>query len=161
VRGVSYSPALRWFVFVLLPLTLAWKLFVYPDESSRNAPFQTAIADFLVRQHFVVSVGPEQSAVGRPAVLATSGLCRMLIAQSPPEGWARDVTRLHATADDVVFVLYKGKVYQEQPNWLTAYDFLLSKFPRAFGLKEQSSGIFTVVASRSCGAERLPWRELP
>lgn len=84
----------------------------------------------------------------------------MLIAESPAEGWARDVTRLYAAPGDVVLVVYDGKIYSEQPTWITVSEFLWSKFPRALGLKVPTSPILTVIATKDCEAERLPWIEL-
>lgn len=158
--GVSFSPGLKWIVLVLLPLTLAWKLFVYPDDSpGGNEITQAKIAEFLVRQHFTVTTGVA-STPGEPTVRATSPLCRILVAESPSEGWGRDITRLYSTPEDTVFIVYRGKVYYEQPTWLTVSDFLWAKFPRAFGLNVQPSRVLTVIATRSCEAERLPWSAL-
>ena len=158
--GVSFSPGLKWIVLVLLPLTLAWKLFVYPDESAgQKGDPQARVVDFLVRQHFTVTTGAAAN-LGQPTVQATSSMCRILVAESPSEGWGRDIARLHATPEDTVFVVYRGKIYYEQPTWLTVSDFLWAKFPRAFGLNVQASRVLTVIATRSCDAERLPWSEL-
>ena len=160
MRGVSCSPGFKWFVLLLLPLTLGWKLAVYPDESSKENATQRKIAEFLVRQHFTVAVASESTVTGQPMIRATAPACRLLVAESPVEGWGREVARLDATAADAVFVVYGGRIYAEQPTWLTVSDILWSKFPRALGLKAQARPILTVVATRSCEAERLPWAEL-
>ena len=158
--GVSFSPGLKWIVLVLLPLTLAWKLFVYPDDSpGQKDVAQAKLVEFLVRQHFTVTAGVASSP-GEPSVRATSPMCQILVAESPSEGWGRDITRLYATPEDTVFVVYRGRVYYEQPTWLTVWDFLWAKFPRALGLNVQASRVLTIVATKSCSAERLPWSEL-
>jgi len=147
---------------VLLPLTLVWKIMVYPGErpGQGQVPIQGRIVEFLVRQHFVVVVRKGETAQAEPTVQATSSGCRILVAESPSEGWGRDITRLYVTPEDAVFVVYDGKIYSEQPTWLTVYNTLWSKFPRALGLKVQTSPILTVVATKACEAERLPWMEL-
>jgi hypothetical protein len=161
VRGVSCSRALKWFVLLLLPLTLAWKLAVRPGDSGvlTEQEAQLKVAEFLVRQHFTVAVF-ERSDEGQPMIRATSGICRMLVAKSPAIGWDRDLIRRYATAGDRVFVVFRGEVYAEQPTWLTVSDFLWSRFQRELGFKAQASPVLAVIATMSCDAERLPWVEL-
>ena len=132
---------------MLLPLTLVWKIMVYPSDrpGQEQVPIQGRIGE---------------SAQAEPTVQATSSGCRILVAESPSEGWGRDITRLYATPEDAVFVVYDGKIYSEQPTWLTVYDTLWSKFPRALGLKVKTNPILSVVATKACEAERLPWSEL-
>jgi hypothetical protein len=161
VRGVSCSRALKWFVLLLLPLTLGWKLAVRPGDSGvlTEKEAQLKVAEFLVRQHFTVAVS-EQMDEGRPTISATTGMCRMLIAKSPAIGSDRDVIRRYATAADRVFVVFRGRVYAEQPTWLTVSDFLWSRFQRELGFNAQASPVLAVIATTSCDAERLPWVEL-
>ncbi len=151
---------LKWGILILLPLTLGWKLVVRPVDSGefKRQP-QLEVAEFLVRQHFVVAVS-EQVQEGHPAIRATAGACRMLIAMSPALGWNRDVIRRDATVADRVFVVFAGKIYEEQPTWLTVPDFLWARFKRELGLKAEAAPLFAVIATTTCAAERLPWKEL-
>ena len=148
-------------VLLLLPLTLGWKLAVRPTDSgeAKERDIQLKIADFLVRQHFRV-VRSEKVEEGEPTIRATAGACRMSIAKSPAMGWDRDLIRRHATAGDEIFVVFRGRIYSEQPTWLTVSDFLWSRFQRELGLKAEAAPLFAVIASATCAAERLPWKEL-
>jgi hypothetical protein len=162
VRGVRSSPALKWFILLLLPITLGWKLAVRPaaDSSERNdKQVQLEVADFLVRQHFTVGRS-EQIEEGRPMIQATVGGCRMLIAKSPALGTDRDVLRRYATGEDQVFVVFRGRVYADQPDWLTVSDFLWARLRRELGLGAEGAPVLAVIAGANCGADRLPWDEL-
>jgi hypothetical protein len=154
---------LKWFVLLLLllPLTLGWKLAVRPSDSGelKERDAQRKIAEFLVRQHFTVAVS-EKMQEGQPAISATAGACRVLVAKSPAMGWDRDMIRSHATDADEVFVVFAGRIYAQQPTWLTVPDFLWARFRRELGLKAQPTPVLAVIASRNCEAERLPWKEL-
>lgn len=159
---MSYSPVLKWGLILLLPLTLAWKLAVRPGDSgelTERKETQLKVAEFLVRQHFAVA-SSEKMAEGRPAIRATAGACRMLVAKSPALGWDRDMIRRNATVADEVFVVFAGKIYAEQPTWLTVPDFLWARFRRELGVNAQPTPVWAVIATTSCAAERLPWNEL-
>jgi hypothetical protein len=161
VLGVNSSHALKWFVLLLLPLTLAWKLAVRPGDAPElgEEEAQRKVAEFLVRQHFRVVVSGNMEE-GRPAIYATAGACRMQIAKSPAIGSDRDMIRRYATAADRVFVVFHGAVYAEQPTWLTVSYSLWSRFRRELGLKTEASPVLAIVATSNCEAERLPWNEL-
>jgi hypothetical protein len=151
---------LKWGILILLPLTISWKLVARPVDSGEfNRQPQLEVAEFLVRQHFVVTVS-EQVEEGRPAILATAGACRMLIAMAPALGWNRDMIRRNATVADRVFIVFAGETYEEQPTWLTVPDFLWARFKRELGLKAAAAPLFVVIATETCAAERLPWNEL-
>jgi len=158
---VSSSPVLKWGVLLLLPLTLGWKLAVRPGDSGelKEKETQLKIAEFLVRQRFAVAVS-EKMDEGQPAIRATAGACRILVAKSPALGWDRDMIRRNATAADEIFVVFAGKVYTEQPTWLTVPDFLWARFRRELGMNAQPTPVLAVIATTNCAAERLPWSEL-
>jgi predicted small integral membrane protein len=158
----SSSPALKWFVLLLLlPVTLGWKLAVRPGDTRElmEKQAQLKVAEFLVRQRFTVAVA-DKIEEGRLAIRATFGTCRMLISKSPAMGWDRDMLRHQTTPGDRVFVVFRGKVYAEQPTWLTVSDSLWSRFRRELGLKTDASPVLAVIATSNCDAERLPWHEL-
>jgi predicted small integral membrane protein len=162
VRGVSSSPGLKWFILLLLPLTLAWKLAVRPGGSGElnGRDVQRNVAEFLVRQHFIVAVSDNVEEMGQPAIRASAGACRILIAKSPALGWNRELVRRYATTGDRVFVVFRGSVYAEQPTWLTLTDFLWARLRRELGFSAQATPVLAVIATTSCDAERLPWGEL-
>jgi hypothetical protein len=161
VPDVSFSPALRWSVLLLLllSLTLGWKVAVQQSSSGDFTEPYRKISDFLVREHFTVRVS-EKLEVGAPTIHATAGPCRILVATAVPEGSDRDRLRSYATDADTVFVVFGGRVYAEQPTWLTSFDSLWAKFRREIGFKAQPTPVFFVIATKNCDAERLPWGEL-
>ena len=159
MRGVNYSPALKWSLLVLLiALTLGLKWTGHAREpTERDA--QLRVAEFLARQNFTV-VRSAEAKEGEPIVRATAPTCRMLVIKSPALGWDQDTLRRLATAADRVFVVFRGKVYEDPPSWLIVSDFLWSRLRRQLGLKFETNPVFTVIATTSCAAERLPWDEL-
>ena len=85
----------------------------------------------------------------------------MLVIKSSFDGSDRDrIMRRHATAADTVFVVFGGRIYAEQPTWLTVSDFLWARFRRELGLRAEATPVFVVIATKGCEAERLPWSEL-
>ena len=159
MHGVKYSRALSLLVLLLLlAFTLGWKVAArsVAGEQPPERNVQAAVAEFLVRQHFGVSIS-ENAEEGKPSVVANSGSCRILVAKSPALGWDRDVIRRYADAEDRVFVVFRGRIYSEQPTFLTVFDALLTRFRRELGFKVERSPVLAVVARMSCDAERLPW----
>jgi hypothetical protein len=160
VRGVNCSTALRWFLILALPLTLGLKLIVRPDRSAASVPdVQQQVAEFFSRQHFTVAL-PDRTAEGQYMLRASAGPCRILVANSDPIAWDSNAIRRSATAADSVFVVFRGRTYEDQPTWLTVPYFLWSRLQRELGLPANTAPLLSVIATAGCGAERLPWREL-
>jgi len=61
---------------------------------------------------------------------------------------------------DRIFVIFRGKVYLEQPTWLTVLDSLRARLERGLGISAAASPVLAVIADPTCDAERLPWQEL-
>jgi hypothetical protein len=159
VRGVKSSRALKYLVLlVLLSLTLAWKVIARaaPDEQPTDRNIQVRVAEFLVQQHFSVSMS-ERAEEGKPAVTAKSGSCRLLVIKSPALGWDRDLIRRYADPEDQVFVVFRGRIYSDQPTFRTVLDALWSRFLRELGFRTWPSPVFAVIARTGCEADRLPW----
>jgi hypothetical protein len=157
---VNCSRVLKWFLLLALSLTLGSKLIVRPDRSVPNETnVQQKVIEFLGRQHFTAALAG-QPVEGTPLVRASAGSCRILVANPNPMAWDRDVIRGMATASDRVFVVFRGRTYKEQPTWLTVPYFLWSRLQRELGLPVQAAPLLAVIATDSCGAERLPWNEL-
>jgi hypothetical protein len=159
---VRSFPASKWLLLaLLLGVTLGWKLLT---RSTIAAPaterdIQAEVADFLARQHFTVSIS-EHAEEGRPSITASSGPCRILVAQSPSLGWDRELIRRYAQPDDHVFVVFRGHIYRDQPTLSTALDALRSRLWRQLGGHVQAHPVLAVVAKPTCAAEGLPWGEL-
>jgi hypothetical protein len=160
---MSSSLVFKLSIALLLPLTLAWKLSVRPGDPAELAQndkaAQLRIAEFLTRQHFSVAVA-DSVPEGQPSIRASAGACRLLVAKSPATGWDRDVLRRHATGDDRMFVVFRGKIYDQQPTFLTVSDYLWARFRRELGLGGAASPVLAIIATAICDAKELPWREL-
>jgi ribosomal protein S18 acetylase RimI-like enzyme len=159
VRGVKSSRGLKFLIILLfLSLTLAWKVIARatPHQQPTDRNIQVRLAEFLTRQHFSVSM-MERAEEGKPAITASSGSCRMIVMRSPALGWDRDLVRRYADAEDQVFVVYRGRIYSDQPTFRTVVDTLWSRFQRELGFPAWPSPVFAVVARLGCEADRLPW----
>lgn len=151
---MNCSPALKWFVLLLLPLTLAWKLTSDPRDGTEA---KDRAAEFLIRHRFYVA---ERDTVGMPLAVATTPDCRMLVGVPTAYGSHRDTINNLAAATDDVFIVFRGRIYPEQPIWTTAFYRLWSKFLRALGSGGEITPVFAVIAAPGCNARRLPWSEL-
>ena len=157
---MNCSTALKWFLILALPLTLGLKLVVRPDRSVASAAdVQQTVAEFFLRQRFTVATS-DQVGEGQVMIRAGAGACRILVANSSPIAWDSAAIRRNATADDRVFVVFRGRTYEDQPTWLTVSYFLWSRVERELGLRAQAAPLLSVIATAGCGAERLPWSEL-
>ena len=154
------STALKWFLILALPLTLGLKLVVRPDlRVASEADVQQKVAEFFRRQHFAVALA-DRTGEGQYMLQASAGPCRILVARSNPMAWDSAAIRRNATDGDRVFVVFRGRTYDDQPTWLTVPYFLWSRFERELGLRAQAAPLLSIIATAGCGAERLPWSEL-
>ena len=71
---MNYSPAFKWFIAVLLPLTIVWKLIAAPHASSNE--LKDKLVEFLVHHQFNVVVLEEWSD-NMPIISASTGRCPM------------------------------------------------------------------------------------
>ena len=150
------SPALKWFIVLLLPLTLAWKFAVGPEVPD---DLEFEIIKFLRNQHLEV-ISTNEMVNYLSIIQATSGSCRMLVAKIAPDGSSRDVIGGLATANDRLFIVFRGRVYAHQPVLFTEFRYLWSRFLRELGLVRHIPPVLAVVATTSCDAEQLPWDAL-
>jgi hypothetical protein len=151
---MSLSPGFKWLIILTVPLTLGFKAVMGEPDSYES---KAAINEFLSRHRFNIQ---EQTVAGILTVVATSGACRMIVAEGSPNGWTRDMTRQILGVTNPQFVVFRGTIYTEQPTWRTFTDHWLSKNIRRLGLARHASPIIAVSANESCDAERLPWDEL-
>ena len=150
---MSCSPALKWFIALLLPITLAWKASVVAHEDPNE--FASEIIQFLSHQAFDVVLTELDS---MPVVQATSGSCRILIVQVEPDGSTQDLVHDLTTTGDHVFIIFRGRVYAQQPVLLTVTDTLWSRSLRKLGLMRRIAPVIAAVANASCNIEELPWK---
>jgi hypothetical protein len=151
---VNFSPAFRWFIIVLIPLTLAWKL-VEEDQTARDS--KGNIIQFLSRHKLDVT---ERIVEGITIIEATSEECRLIVVEASPDGWMRDFVHHILGTTEHQFTVFRGSIYTEQPVWLTLTDHWWSKSLRKLGLARRDAPVITVSATESCDAEHLPWGEL-
>ena len=157
---MNCSTALKWFLILALPLTLGLKLVVRPDRSvASETDVQQKVAEFFRRQHFAVSLA-DRTGEGQYTLRASAGPCRILVAKSDPIAWDSAAIRRNATDGDRVFVVFRGRTYEDQPTWLTVPYFLWSRLERELGMRAEAASLLSVIATAGCGAERLPWNEL-
>ena len=157
---MNCSSALKWFLILALPLTLGLKLVLRPDLSvASETDVQQKVAEFLRRQHFTVA-SPDRTGEGQYMLRASAGPCRILVAKSDPMGWDSAAIRRNASDGDLVFVVFRGRTYDEQPTWLTVPYSLWSRLERELGMEAQAAPLLSVIATAGCGAERLPWSDL-
>jgi hypothetical protein len=154
VSGVKYSPALKWFIAILLPLSIAWKLAIKPDNPIAT---QAAIVDFLLNQQFDASVTSE-TMVFTPIIKATSDSCRLRLATISPLGYEANLIQSLGAMTDKTFFVFRGTIYSEQPIALTVVSYLWFKFLRELGLISRIPPVIGV--SASCDARILPWEDL-
>jgi hypothetical protein len=160
VRGVKCSTALKWFLILALPLTLGLKLVVRPDRSvASETDVQQKVAEFFRRQHFTVALS-DRTGEGQYMLRASAGPCQILVAKPDPMAWDSAAIRRNATDGDRVFVVFRGRTYEDQPTWLTVPYFLWSRLERELGMRAEAAALLSVIATAGCGAERLPWGEL-
>ena len=151
---MNYSPAFKWFVILLIPLTFGWKLV---DERQPAHESKIDIVEFLSRHKFDIT---KRIVADILVIDATAGACRMSVVEASPDGWMRDFIHniLGSTAHQ--FTVFRGNIYLEQPTWLTFTNHWWSKSLRKLGLARREASVIAVSATESCDAELLPWNEL-
>jgi hypothetical protein len=148
---VNYSPAFKWTVGLLIPLTLAWKISLGADNPNE---FTDRIMDFLERRGFVVTIEE-----GLGLIRATRGECRMLVVERGGTGWSRQLVASSGEAADRNFIVFRGVIYEGDPTWLTAITSIYFRMLRRLGFG-RSALIVGVAAPPACDAKRLAWDEL-
>ena len=152
---VKATPTFKWLLILLIPLTLTWKLLPEPPASRE---MQGHIVRFLAIHGFDVT---EQTFVERVQVVhAIKGDCSMILAEASPDGSTRDVMRHVGATMEQHFVVFRGKIYDEQPVWLTATEDSWTRYLRKLGISQPEMRPIMVAETRSCAAEQLPWLEL-
>jgi hypothetical protein len=147
----------------LLVLTLGskWAVIAYSPpvfNGQEEKVAEGAVVRFLVRNHFsIVRVG--NATFEMEIIEANAGLCRLHVVLSASRGWHRDLIRSMAKPEERSFVVFRGKIYDEQPMLLTVFDFLRYKFLTKIGIAAHAAPVLTIIAEPNCGADRLPWNE--
>lgn len=156
---MNFSPAFKWFIAILLPLTLAWKLIA--DVGDAEDPSLKNKIITLLAQHQYKVAASNDVANKMLIIRGTRGSCRLLVAQVSGFGGDRDYFRhLAGDAAENIFTVFRGKIYAEQATWATAFNELWSRFLRKFGVAGHASVVLAVAATPACDAQHLPWNEV-
>ena len=85
----------------------------------------------------------------------------MLIVEISPDGSERDEIHDFAAATaERVFIVFRGRVYAEQPVLLTLANNLWSRFLGKLRLARHITPVLAVIAAESCAVQQLPWNLL-
>ena len=140
----------------MLLLTIGWKIAIRPDDPNY---LKQDLIRFFERNHFDVVVTDEM-VNDTPLIRATTASCHLQIARLTADGSNRDLIRHFAASSDRFFVVFRGKVYAEQPVAWTVLNYLWSRFLRELGLIDHITPVISVAVNSSCDAKQLPWGEL-
>lgn len=149
------STALKWWLVVMLPLTIAWKVAIKPENP---ADIQSGLVEFLTEHGFAVGVSEDRMEY-MGIVRATSPSCELRVAKISPLGHEADLVRKVTAAGDHTFYLFRGQIYDEQPVRLTVMNYLWFRLLRELGFARRVPPVLAVMSS--CDAQWLPWRTLP
>jgi hypothetical protein len=143
-------------------MSIGWKLSAAPQgsiDSSDSSQALTKVTGFLARHHFNVLQSGELPG-GTQAMRVADQDCTMLVALSSPRGWDRDMIRQLSGPADQSFVVFRGRIYAQQPIVLTVAEFLWSRLLGELGITADPAPVVAVSAPVRCNAEHLPWAEL-
>ena len=141
---------------IALVLSVAWKTAIGFGVENDD---KEHLVDFLKRNHFEVS--PTEQIVNDVSMIrAQTASCSLKIVQLAPNGSNRDLFRSLAAGADRAFVVFRGKVYVQQPIFWTVLDDFWVRHLRELGVTTHSAPVIAVAANSSCDAERIPWNEL-
>lgn len=153
---MNSSGVLRWSIVLILLVSVAWKIAIPRDNPN---DLKDELVEFLEHNHFNVAVTDEMVNY-TPIIQATTTSCRLQIAKLAANGSNQELIRHLAMGTDRLFIVFRGRVYAEQPILRTVLSYLWSRFLRELGLINRITPVIAVAANSSCDAERLPWNEL-
>jgi hypothetical protein len=145
-------------LILLISVAIGAKLSLRGSAEAPVFAFMSRITELLEANGFFVdNVLPPTALL--EGVSARRGNCRLLIANASPFGYNQDTLKRAAAPGDVVFFLYKGERYADQPKWRTSIDFYWSRLNRLVGRFLRLDPVIGVVASASCAAPDTRWLE--
>lgn len=136
-------------------LSVAWKVAI---PSYNDSDLKDKLVDFLKRSYPDIVV-TDESAEFVPIIQAHTGSCELQIAGLSFDGSNLDLAQHLAAGADRFFVVFRGRVYTQQPVLLTVIYTLWSQILRKFGLIGDIAPVIAVAANPSCNVEQLPWGE--
>jgi hypothetical protein len=152
---VISSSAFKWILTAVLLLSIAWKISV-PSETQSN--WTESVVKFLERNHFDVVV-TKQMVNYVPIIQASTDSCRLQIARIASDGVDQDLVRHLTMGTDRLFIVFRGRIYTDQPIFWIRISYLWLARLRELRLIKHMPPVIAVVANSSCDVERLPWDE--
>ena len=153
---MNSSSAFKWSIAFILLVAVAWKIAIPPDDEN---DLGGRLVEFFERHHFDVVVS-DKIVNYMPIIEANAASCQLRIARLTPDGSNRILIQSLAAGTDRLFVVFRGRVYTQQPILWTVVNYFWSRFLRELGLIRHITPVIAVAANSSCNAERLPWDEL-
>jgi hypothetical protein len=153
---VNSSSVFKGLIALILLVTVAWKIAIPPDDDS---DLKVHLVEFFERHHFDVVVSDEIVNY-MPIIEANATSCQLRIARLTPDGSNRVLIQSLAKGTDRLFIVFRGRIYTQQPILWTVVNYFWSRFLRELGLIRHITPVLAVGANSSCNAEGLPWGEL-
>jgi hypothetical protein len=159
---VNYSRTFKWAIAVLILLTIGWKIAIPSDDAS---DLDGDLIAFFKRNNFSVTladriVDPDIGATDVPIIQANMDSCTVLVAALIFDGSNRQLIERRLASADRRFVVFRGKIYTEQPIFLTVTNYLWSRFLTELRLGRRQSPALAIGSDASCNADLLPWTDL-
>ena len=149
---MSCSSALKWCFVLILLLSVAWKIAIIGNQDDLNG----SVTEFFERNRFSTVV-TDRIFNGTPIIEANKASCHLKVATLTQDGSDQELLRsLTVGSTDRVLIIFKGRVYRQQPVLWTVLDYHWSKLLRELGFKRYIIPTFAVVANSHCDAERIP-----
>jgi hypothetical protein len=139
---------------LLLPVTLAWKVYAGVDNPKE---FTERTATFLARIGYETSIA--DAIAGMEAVRASKGDCHMFVVDRLDSGWTRQLMGSLGEGTSRYFTVFRGRVFDGDPTWLTALSITYFRNLRRLGWG-RSALVVGVTASPTCEPDLLSWAEL-
>jgi hypothetical protein len=153
---MSFSHVFKLSIGIILLLSIAWKIAIRPENAD---DLEKSLVRFFKGHHFNVVVS-EQIVNHTPIIQVDAISCHLQIASLTPDGSNLDLIQALVGDGDRLFVVFRGRVYTQQPILWTVLSYLGSRSLRELGFIGHISPVIAVKANSSCDAEGLPWSEL-
>ncbi len=136
-------------LLVSVPLK-AWT--IVSNHSQQGPEAEVALADALEQAGYRTSY--EDRVLGRRAVVAEAGSCRIWLGIVSGEGWHRDIAVKSASPQEEVAFFFKGHAYPDQPIWDTWLDEKAAVLARSFALPLHPSPVVAAHLGPGCAIDR-------
>jgi hypothetical protein len=159
---VNSSRTFKWIIVGLILLTVGWKITIPPGDAR---DLDRDLITFFKRNNFGVEmagriVNPDIGSTEVPVIRANKDSCTLVVAALIFDGSNRQLIESRLASAERHFVVFRGKIYAEQPILLTVTNYLWSRFFTELGLGSRESPTLVIGSNASCNADLLPWTNL-